>query len=536
METETKTFRPSTYQAGVFDFIVMGDGDGIVNAVAGSGKTTTLTEGARLLDEPALFLAFNKHITETLQSRLRGTSMVAKTIHSVGMGTLYRRLKGKPTVDERKYHKLVRTLVSETLVRDKGPLQQATVEALRDLVRMCMLTLTDPTDLLALEVLVGRYGIQVDPRVGLGDVLDAVPVVLALGEWAAADGDPFTGQHTIDYSDMLWLPHKWGLVPGQTSWVFIDEAQDLNAAQLDLALKCRAPGGRMLFVGDPNQAIYGFAGADVASFWTIQERTQARILPLSICYRCPTSHLDLAREIVPEIEARPDAPEGVVAYSPEADLPRVVKSGDLILCRKTAPLIRTCFQLIGRQVPAKVRGRDIGRQIADVVRSVASSDSYTFSFGWQQFGDALAEWQEAALKRLIQREGSEGQQAALLDRCEAVRVCFEQFGATSADDLCARIEALFTDEDAVVMLSTVHRAKGIENSRVLILEPWNLPLRWPNQQPWEAEQEHNLRYVALTRAKHLLIFLDNPEREAADAEKLARRERARDQARQGART
>ncbi|MDX2241376.1 MAG: UvrD-helicase domain-containing protein [Leptolyngbyaceae cyanobacterium bins.302] len=139
----------------------------------------------------------------------------------------------------------------------------------------------------------------------------------------------------IDYSDMLYLPYVWDLKPQTFEWVFVDEAQDLSAAQLHLILKARARGGRMLLVGDPLQAIYGFAGADCESFNRIKETLQAQELPLSICYRCPVKVLELAKKLVPQIEGAPDAPDGIVETIKESKLPEVVKEGDLILCRLT---------------------------------------------------------------------------------------------------------------------------------------------------------------------------------------------------------
>lgn len=43
----------------------------------------------------------------------------------------------------------------------------------------------------------------------------------------------------IDYNDMVWLSHVMGLAPKAADWVFVDEAQDLNKAQLELVLKAR---------------------------------------------------------------------------------------------------------------------------------------------------------------------------------------------------------------------------------------------------------------------------------------------------------
>jgi DNA helicase II / ATP-dependent DNA helicase PcrA len=58
-----------------------------------------------------------------------------------------------------------------------------------------------------------------------------------------------------------------------------------------------------------------------------------------------------------------------------------------------------------------------------------------------------------------------------------------------------------------VLLSTVHRAKGLEAERVFLLYPDKLPLQWENQQAWELRQEMNLKYVALIRAWAELYFV-----------------------------
>lgn len=344
--------------------------------------------------------------------------------------------------------------------------------------------------------MIDHFGIEIDPR-ARSLLLAAVPAILADGEHLAER------QKIIDFTDMVYLPHRWQLQPPQLAWVFVDEAQDLNAAQLDLVLKCRAPGGRMLFVGDPQQAIYGFAGADSESFWKIKERTNAALLPLSICYRCPSSHLDLARAIVPQIEARPGAPAGIVEHITENQLTDQVTEGDMVLCRLTAPLVKLCIRFIERRISARVRGRDIGKQLTDIVRAVETMPGYRYD----QFSAWLSSYESAQVGKLAQREGTESQIESIQDRVEAVRVSYQAFSAGNTEELCRQIEELFSDERPAVLLSTVHRAKGLENPRIFIVKPDKLPLTWPKQKPWEAQQEENLKYVALTKATEALYFV-----------------------------
>lgn len=71
------------------------------------------------------------------------------------------------------------------------------------------------------------------------------------------------------------------------------------------------------------------------------------------------------------------------------------------------------------------------------------------------------------------------------------------------------IERLFADGmDNVVTLATYHRSKGREWDRVVL---WEHASRCPSKaarQEWQLEQERNLAYVAFTRAKKTLVFVN----------------------------
>jgi DNA helicase-2/ATP-dependent DNA helicase PcrA len=497
----------SRYQANILHFVEHEAGDGIVGAVAGSGKTTTLEMAARAIRGEALFLAFNASIAKELAGRLAGTSMAAKTIHSVGMGALTKAF-GKVKVDEYKYRDLADREAARILPpgadrKSAAPLARMLLK-LADFAR---LTLTDPRDAGAMWAMADRYNVEVP-----GGTPEAERLAAAVFEAVARVIDAGTklatgAAHAIDFTDMIYLPVALDLTPAQAAWVFVDECQDLNKAQLELVLKTRAAGGRMLFVGDDRQAIYGFAGADSDSFWTIHRRTGATLMALSVCYRCPTAVLDLARQIVPEIEAAPGAPAGTVGYVAEDKLHEQLRAGDLVLCRLTAPLVSLCLDLIGRKMAAKVRGREIGAQITAIVRKVTEQHGYT----WETFGEQLGLYAAAQSAKLANRPDAENALQAMEDKVAAVRACFESFDATGADHLCALIDGLFAgdNERGAIILSTVHRAKGLEERRVYILKPEKLPLVWPKQTEEEAAQETNLRYVAITRAKEALYFVES---------------------------
>ncbi|MGL5922160.1 UvrD-helicase domain-containing protein [Chroococcidiopsis sp.] len=519
MQILQKTFTPSHYQQAIFNWIKEGRGDAVVKAAAGSGKTSTLVEASKLLyTDSAIFLAFNKHIADELSKRV--SNMICKTIHSIGHTTLRSHL-GRVVLDENKYLELAKLYAEEIAEGlryryiqdlqmwnqqklededipepDEPPTVAAVASQLKQLAHFIRVTLTDVSDRAAVEETCYHYSVLENDF-----TLDLLyrPLLGMLRE-----GDRLAGNRgVIDYDDMLYLPHAWGLIPKQVQWVMCDEAQDLSPAQLDLVLKLRSPGGRMLFVGDESQAIFGFAGASSESIQQIIKRTNATVLPLSICYRCPSSHIKLAQTIVPTIVARENAPEGIIEEIKRNKVSDRIQEGDLVISRCTAPVIKLCIELIAKRIPARVRGRDIGKSLTTIVKEVAKHPDFTFD----DFGIFLKEYEEKKVAKLEQKKNAQSQIESLRDRIQGIEVCFEAFEVNSVEELCREIESLFSDGRASVMLSTVHRCKGLENDRVFILQPDKLPLKWQNQQEWERTQEANLQYVAYTRAKQALYFI-----------------------------
>lgn len=516
----------SGYQNGIFEFGENGRGHGVVEAAAGSGKTSTLVELARRLTakHPSaniIFLAFNKHIADELGTRLAGTNASARTIHSVGNSAVTGSV-GRTTIDARKYNTLAQEWVDRNILRfPEDERKDAAAEVpgvLAKLVNFARLTLVDAKDAAALDAMCLHFDIEVAyPSLLFG----ALPTILEQGKEAARN------KKIIDFTDMIWLPVALNLNLQKFDFILCDESQDLSACQLELVMKMCKPDSRVVFVGDRNQSILGFAGADNLSVNKIISRTNATTLPLSISYRCPASHIRLAQMVVPSIEARPNAPEGEIVFAKnEDDLQKMVQASDLIICRLTAPLIKECIKLIKNKVSARVRGRDIGKDLVSLLKKVAKMEGFSYD-KVVAFLESYRALQEDFLR---QKKADESMIESLNDRVSCLQVCAESFlDAKSIGQLSAEIEALFDDNRPAVWLSTIHRAKGLEADRVFILKPEKLPLRWKNQQDWQFSQELNLLYVALTRAKKVLVFLGDlpdpcqqekevqPEREALEA-------------------
>ena len=507
----------SPYQLAVEDECEFGTGNIAVDAVAGSGKTTTIEwltlTGA--VSGRVLVCAFNKHIA-TPMSKLLGDHAEVRTINAHGNATT------KTAANQKSWSYLnsgkYRGYLNEDIraaCRGYSSLADALSEhwplnsAVRvvDLARSTMLATVSRDKKVSLSRhdfnhIVSNWDITVDSSVE-NWVYNATVRALQRGidEWKTV----------IDFCDQNWLPVSLNLQPKKYDWVIVDEAQDLNQMQLQYVMKCLDTNGRLLAVGDPRQAMYGFSGAMHDSFDQIVRVSNAKVLPLSICYRCPTSHLDMAREIVPHLEARPDAPEGDIQMIGASSLPTFVRDKDLILCRVNAPLIKTAYQLLAQGIAARIRGGDLGKSLKADIKKVEKLPNYT----WARFDDGLLELQTREIDTIMRRNGGNDEDPAIArrrDRTQCLLFIWANNPECSSTACLAKaIDVLFDESNASVTLSSVHKAKGDQSDRVLIFDPDIMPHPMAQRGPaWQMTQEWNIKYVALTRAKQSLILI-NPD-------------------------
>ena len=92
-------------------------------------------------------------------------------------------------------------------------------------------------------------------------------LVRALNSVLAQGIEQACKQNIFDFTDMIWIPSSQALSlePERYDVILVDECQDLSPCQRELVLRAVKVGGLRVFVGDPNQAIFGFAGASLQS-------------------------------------------------------------------------------------------------------------------------------------------------------------------------------------------------------------------------------------------------------------------------------
>jgi DNA helicase II / ATP-dependent DNA helicase PcrA len=514
-------FTPSKYQTALFEWLVYGTGHAVVNAVAGSGKTVSCVQSLQyipyaiayqkhmikrvvlsdllpLLNQQQIndlmantkvaFVAFNRHIARELSKKAPEYTHVS-TLHSLGLANIKAAL-GDVKIEEYKVKHILDGILSLALTDHSinYTLLSDNATIIKRLVDLCKATLLEPTAE-NLDFLSDRYGIDTN-----GSAQDIYPVVERVFKESVAQ------RSIIDYEDMIYFCAV-GIVPCEKfDFLFIDELQDLNKAQTEMVLRSINEHGRVVGVGDRAQSLYGFRAADVDAIPNIVKRLSAIELPLSITYRCPKSHVQLAQSLVPEIEASENAKEGVIEHINSYQMTKMVQTGDMVICRTNAPLVEPAFALIRNGVKAVIRGRDIGSGLLELLHKMQKKQS---TYRLLDMIAGMIDYAGREIPKLIAAEKATKAQM-LQDQIDTLVALAD--GCNSVGELENRIQTVFSDDNEGVVFSSVHRAKGLEAKRVFILRPDLMPHALA-QQPWELQQEQNCMYVAYTRAKEALYFV-----------------------------
>lgn len=505
----------------------------VVRARAGTGKTTTICAALRYApaNMSILVCAFGKDIQLELAARLKDTPTVdVRTIHSLGLATVKRfwpdvkvdygpdraddltqRVCGSQAPDAIK--KLVAKLCT------KGRLCAPHAKSWNDLVDVALQFECEPEE-----------GWERDGF----DLAFVCSRAYAAMELAADSKPTLTG---IDGADMLYLPVRNGWLRKTYDVVVVDEGQDMNACQLEIAQGlCR---NNLVVVGDDRQAIYGFAGADSGSLDRLKDALHATELPLNVTYRCGRAIVDLARTLVPDFEAGPNNPDGEVLtlgsidclhcgleesvarnsrstpngmcatsvdgnhdFHPNGEtLTTAAGPGDFVLSRVNAPLVSIAMKLLRAGKRTKIAGRDIGEGLIALVRKLNGRSV-------PDFLAKVASWESREIARLTPAlaKATNGRKRTIEQKMEGIADKASMLasladGAPSVSEIESRISALFTDDGlgdkGLIVCSSVHKSKGKEADRVFILRD---TLR-------TGGEEDNIAYVAITRAKRTLVWV-----------------------------
>jgi len=473
-------------QEAVFEAVVKGQGNLEVVARAGAGKSTTILECAVRLPPKvnAGLTAFNRTIADDLKAKAPD-SLKVRTFHAAGFAIL--------KAHDR--HCTIDTDKGILLAKEAAGMGAPTklVTAVKRAASMCKAYLVE--DLERAQEVFEDHDIDADGLVSQRELAQ-----MAFAAMKSAKEMP----GLVDFDDQVWLPIVLNLKPKYVNdIVFVDEAQDMAENQLRLAFSLAGGVGRIVVVYDPFQAIYEWRGAGTAMFNRIRSQLQAKQMPLTVTFRCARSIVRKANELVPDLEAAPNAEEGLVENLAVNQLITKARPGDVIISRTNAALIKQCMAFIRAGIKSNIVGRDLGKTLSGMVtRSQASS--VTDLLDW------VAAWR---MREVDKCQAKDQDPQPITDKA----ACVEAFadGAKSIAEVLRNISVMFDDGDdrERVLFSSTHRFKGMERDRVFLLWSTYLNARTVRNETGEyvtqavTFEERALAYVAITRAKKELYLV-----------------------------
>nr|WP_091551762.1 UvrD-helicase domain-containing protein [Micromonospora pattaloongensis] len=407
----------------------------------------------------------------------------------------------------------------------------------------------------------GAAGLPADFRIA--DDTERAQARAEAGDNEAAYLKLLRGEGLVDLDELVTLPVRLlrddpELVEryrDRWRWVFVDEYQDVDAVQYELLRLLSPADGNLCAIGDPDQAIYSFRGADVSYFLRFSEDfVDARLVRLTRNYRSSPPILAAAVQAIGPTTLVRGRRLDPARLDPEA--PLVGRYPAASVADEAGFVARTVDELVGG---VSHRSLDTGR-IDGRSSSVSFSDIavlYRTDAQAAPIVDALTRAGIPVQKRshdrlrdrpgvaAIARElrhasglgGSLAARVRLAGQVLADRFAMPTLDATPAvapadiwaavevltplaqrcgDDLPlflsqiatgAEVDALDPRAEAVTLL-TLHAAKGLEFPVVFLVgaEDGLLPLRLPGATPDDGEvaEERRLFFVGLTRAQDRL--------------------------------
>lgn len=546
-------FKPSTYQQDILDFFLNNpQSNMLVNALAGSGKSTTacmLSEHSKTSD---LYIAFNASVVEEFKKKIKNPKTKVMTMHSLAYSIMLynveqeskdlgekpkgfgsQRSKRTVSLDNFKPHKI---LDEEITKRYGRYIEFAKRVFLKDnyvnLYNLCRLTLTDMSSnkdvsrLIDDHVLFLYYG---DEGYSAPDISEITSTLKILD---TKSRQQFETQGVIDFTDMLWITFNklkydnwevpyWALYTN----IYCDEVQDFSNIQLNFLKFIKRTKGRYVFIGDFHQAIYNFAGANAQAFNQIPKMfAPVETFDLPICYRCAKSHLSrVNREYGIPILPCDDAPLGFVKTIDKNKISEYAKAGDMVISRKNKWIAEVVLDLARNGTPIFIEDKEM---VGAIKRQILSSKCTSVG-ALKKFLQKVISNYNKKLFEIVSKNVREGGHEE--EHLEAVTETNSKIDNTSflleilggylehhaSSDSVSKfsnfIDKLLntTPSPNCVRLCSIHKAKGLEATNVFVLNEAKINYDFRNSKEQNI-QEKNLSYIATTRAKEGLYLVKEP--------------------------
>lgn len=513
-------------QQKIVDYARAGKGDLLIEALAGTGKTYTLLQCLEVIPQKSILVcAFNKRIQTEISKKLpkwsRGRPVVhVKTFHAIGLSIVQHHFRAGVKIDGDVTEELVNQAIDAAGQRR---IPQKVRWAAIKLVRMYKETelpsglpfdvgRLDPEEL---EAIGNDY--QLFDRLDGSQIEQAIELALRAYELSCEQlREPARGLR-IDFCDMIWIPLVLNLPPqSRYQAVIVDEWQDLNAPQFELVKRLVAPSGRMIMAGDFHQQIYQWRGSIADEVRDELDKRGPR-MPLTTTFRCSKAVSLEAGKLVFAFHCLPDADDGSVGEIGIVDLPRAlaqyqVPPGTIhtfVLSRTNADLLDCALMLWRERVRFQLNsGQDMLAPLYFLLDYVLKLDSVG------AFLSSLKDWEAKEIAK-AERANATTRLSRVVEQARMLRAVSNY--VNQPNQIRGLLESIMESNDSGVLLSTVHKVKGLEAERVYLLKQTFAQYRPIAVDRGETvatlprlvtQEDLNIEYVAVTRAMLHLRWVD----------------------------
>ena len=504
---EKSSFPLTAQQLRIHDEFENGYGNLMINATAGSGKSSTSILGTQYFPEHFVvgFISFAKDITEENMKKTP-QHIHCSTFNSLGGQNVRSKLKTKFKDD--KLYVLFNHLVEEAypdnkdkeIVKDlknNAPTAVKIVEHLKNYM-------LQPTDE-SIDWICNKHNLEIDAEGDCDQILRYAIEALFEESITTTEIHDFSDQIywcavdkvDINENEMFSIPCK------KFDILIVDEGQDTNRAQVEMIKRSLKKTGRLIIVGDKFQSIMGFRGADTFAMENIRYEFGCKELPLTISFRCSKAVGKAVNREFPHIEfsVLENAPEGIEEWIKQSQLENMVKPGNFVLCRNNAPLVKPCFSLLKKGIKAVILGRNIGEDLTGIISRV---EKKYYCESIYDLLEGLEDYRDNQTMKLIARK-MEMAVEALNDKIDTIIAISEN--ADTIQELIQKINDLFVENSVeAVQFSSIHKSKGKESDTVFIIKEELMPSPRALTDE-EIQQEENVKFVAYTRAKKNLYHV-----------------------------
>ncbi|XP_057589911.1 F-box DNA helicase 1 isoform X3 [Hippopotamus amphibius kiboko] len=471
-----------------------------IMAFAGTGKTSTLVKYAEKWSESRfLYVTFNKSIAKQAEL-VFPSNVICKTFHSMAYGHIGRKYQLKKKLN---LFKLTPFMVNSVLAEGKGGFIRAKLvcKTLENFFASADEELTIDHVPIWCKNSQGQR-VMVEQGEKLNGVLEASRLWDNMRKLGECKEEAYHMTH--DGYLKLWQLSKPLLASFDA--IFVDEAQDCTPAIMNIVLS--QPCGK-IFVGDPHQQIYTFRGA-VNALFTVPHThvfylTQSFRFGVEIAYVGATI-LDVCKRV---------RKKTLVGGNHQSGIRGDTKGQVALLSRTNANVFDEAVRVTEGEVPARIH-------LIGGIRSFGLDriiDIWTLLQPEEERKRRNLVIKDRFISRWAHSEGFSGFKryvtAAEDKELEAKIAVVEKYNIR-IPELVERIERCHIEDldFAEYILGTVHKAKGLEFDTVHVLDDFvKVPCARHNlaQLPHFrvesfSEDEWNLLYVAVTRAKKRLIM------------------------------